>query len=61
MSEGTSFVQELKNHCYGFRRERAEAGEVVCKVRLGSEGLLNQEKELNFILRAGEALGGFLE
>lgn len=61
MSEGASFVQELKDHCYGFGRERAEAGEVVCKVRLGPEGLLNQKRELDFILCAGEALGGFLE
>lgn len=56
-AESASSVQELKDSCYGFRRERAEPGVVVCKVRLGPEGLLIQKRELDFILRAGEALG----
>lgn len=32
----------------------------MCKVRLGPEGLLNQKKELDFMLSAWDVLGVFL-
>lgn len=33
---------------------------VVCKVKLGTVGLLNQKKELDFILSSQKILRGFL-
>lgn len=45
VAESASFLQELKDNCCGFRRERAETEVmVVCKVRLGPEGLLIQKE-----------------
>lgn len=40
--------------------ERARRKMVVCKVRLGPVGLLNQKKELGFILSSQKILRGFL-
>lgn len=60
VAERAYFIQELKDKCYGWNREGRE-WVVVCKVRLGPEDLLNQKRELDFIMRAWEALGGFLE
>lgn len=52
------FTQMLKDKCCGWN---GEGGEVMCRVRLGPEGLPNQERELDLILSAREAVAGFLK
>lgn len=52
-------AQEQGDTCYGGNREGREE-EVVCRVRLGPEGLLIQKRKF-FILGAPKILGAFLE
>lgn len=60
MCKGPVAKDRSKNTIGMAGSETARRKMVVCKVRLGPVGLLNQTKELGFILSAQEILGGLL-
>lgn len=60
MCKGPVAEDRSKNTIDMAGTERARRKMVVCKVKLGTVGLLNQKKELDFILSSQKILRGFL-